>query len=353
VKKKILHILLPDKFTIPFIRLINKEFNQEEHLFLCCSEPGKDLLQSASNIQFLLNPYRKNFYRNSRIFYKSIKEASKIILHGTPILYAFLLAPRYLRKTYWIIQGDELADELLGRKKTIFKCFHNYLNSKLLKQVYGHISHIEGESHLANRFYNSSAKFFFSPAYLSNVVDLSEYHDNINPTKNEVTKILVGNSTSPTNNHISIFEMLIPYKEENFIIYCPLSYGIHVRHRDNVIKAGKALFGEKFVPLLDFMEIDEYMEFLKKIDIAIFNHYRQEAMGITLQLLSMSKIVFMNCTTTSYMSLIERGVNVFDNNLVKQGQLFIKRDTSKNPLLIYSYYNYSSLVESWSKIFND
>jgi len=39
------------------------------------------------------------------------------------------------------------------------------------------------------------------------------------------------------------------------------------------------IFREKFKPLVDFIPFDEYLNLLAKVDIAIFNHKRQQTMG--------------------------------------------------------------------------
>jgi len=353
MQKKILHIINPDKFTIPFIQFINREFDPSEHLFLCNTKPEDKVLKANPNVKYLHNRYRKNLFKNTLIFYKCIKGADKIILHGNPILAIFILFPYILKKTYWIIYGYEF-DKTNSRKKIkINEFIHFFIKRFVLKRVNGHITHIKGDSDLANTLYRSSAKYYYSPMYLSNVV--GETKQNISKEKNKqgIKKILVGNSTSPSNNHASIFQMLMPYKESNILIYCPLSYGIFLEYRDEVIRHGKELFAEKFIPLTDFMTLDKYNSFLQDIDIAIFNHYRQEAMGITLTLLNMGKTIYMNSHTTSYRSLMERGIQVFDNNIIQKDGLFVNRDVSMNPGLVYNEYNYEKLKSSLSDIFNN
>ncbi len=147
--------------------------------------------------------------------------------------------------------------------------------------------------------------------------------------------------------------MLSPYKDDNIIIYCPLSYGIFLEYRDKVIKMGKDLFGEKFVPMTEFMKLDEYLFFINTIDLAIFNHKRQEAMGVILHLLYYGKVVYMNKNSTSFKSFKCRGFKVFDNDLIKTDGLFTKRDVYNNPEMVYAYYNYKILLKSLSDIFND
>jgi len=352
-QKKILHILDSDKFSLPFARLVNKEFNPDDHLFLFTSRPDNDLASSNSNIYYFVNPYRKNLIKNTFLFFNCVNKASKIILHGIPLLFYLFIYPWKLGKTYWIIQGYEISSEISGNTRSGSLSFQNFLKRFVLRRVYGHITHISGDSEFANTYFNSSAKFFYSPIYPSNVVS----HPVSDPKKpgaeDGITKILVGNSTSPTNSHDSIFEMLSAYKNDNIIIYCPLSYGNFPDYRNSVIRRGSELFNDKFVPLTEFMKLDEYMSLLGSVDIAIFNHRRQEAMGVTLQLLNFGKTVYMNSTTTSFKSFIERGFSVFDNDLIEKEGLYVKRDVLKNPELVSIYYNYETLLKSLSEIFND
>lgn len=352
-QKKILHIISPDKFTIPFIHFINKEFNPDEHLFLCSIKPDEKLLALTTNVTFLHSPYKKNLIRNALIFHKSILGSSQIILHGNSVLFYFMLFPWVLKRTYWIIYGYELGHSEVPGNKTEANVVHSYIKNFVLKRIYGHITHIKGDSELANILFKSSAKFYYSPMYLSNVVTKCQHEKVHRINESGVKKILVGNSTSPTNNHSEIFEMLLPYKGEDILIYSPLSYGIYSNYRDEVIRNGKNLFEEKFIPITKFMNLDEYKSFLKKMDIAIFNHDRQEAMGVTLMLLSMGKVVYMSRHTTSYRSLTERGIGVFDNALIAKDGLFKERDVSMNPNLVYHDYCYEKLISSLKIIFND
>lgn len=345
----ILHILPQNNFTIPFVHFINKEFDSNEHLFLFNAKPTDDIV-SFKNVGFLKDTSRVkyNIIRNMLLYCRSIKRASKIIIHGLPPIKYFILSPGVFKKTYWIIYGYEIYNRNDENRKS-----NKLIENFILKRIYGHLTHIKGDSELANHIYKSSAKFFYTPMYLSNIVATKNTKRSKLPARTEKLKILVGNSTAPSNNHASIFKMLLPFKENNILIYCPLSYGNYPEYRDEVIHKGRELFGEKFVPMTNLMKIEEYNFFLEEIDIAIFNHYRQQAMGVTLTLLSMGKTVFMNSQTTSYKSFIERGIKVFDNKLIEREGLFVKRDVLKNPGLVFENYNYEILKSSLALIFND
>lgn len=351
-EKKILHVLAFDKFCKPFINYINKEFDNREQTFLCATKPDDEFLASHPNVKFLHSPYRSNILRNVRIFKKCVSDAGKIILHGNPGLFYFCFFPSAIRKIYWVILGYELGESSNAAENKQSNSVHSRIKNFVLRRVRGHISHIEGDSALANVQQHSNAPFFYSPIYLSNVVP-ERIVNNLAPTPGMARNILVGNSTSDTNDHFAIFDLLKPYKDDDIIVHCPLSYGDYNNYRDAVIEKGTTIFGNKFMPLTTFMNADNYNEFLSQIDIAIFNHKRQEAMGVTLALLSMGKVVYMNCGTTAFRSLNERGIRVFDNGLIKSEGLFEGRDVRSNPERVYQNYSLARLKESWANVFNN
>ena len=133
-------------------------------------------------------------------------------------------------------------------------------------------------------------------------------------------------------------------------IYCPLSYGMYDEYKAKVIAIGKKMFGDKFIVLEKFMPFEEYKKFLAGIDVIIFDHNRQEAMGVTITLMSLGKIVYVNPHTTSYESLIRRGFKLFDNNLIATDGLKIDRDVSANVLRLKEYYSKKVFDDSWIKI---
>ena len=100
------------------------------------------------------------------------------------------------------------------------------INQLVFKRVKIHLSHIEGDSILANELLNSKASFHYSPMYYSNVVNTKDF----SPTKiNQKVRIMIGNSNSPNNNHIGIFEKMKNYTNEIESVICPLSYGNNVK----------------------------------------------------------------------------------------------------------------------------
>lgn len=337
-----LHVFIADKFTKPFCQYVSEELNLPDQCFLYLSDTMTDA-QLPQNSFRLQQPLGKHLLSNLKLFYKLGSQAGRIVMHGDTLLHFFALFPWFLKKTGWVIYGQELYSFTKAND------FRQRLKRFVLSRVRYHITHIEGDAKLANQLFGGKAQFVYSPMYLSNVVDTRQF----NPTdvsQKERLNIMVGNSTDPSNQHQSIFEMLLPRLAEIEKIYCPLSYGMYDSYKQKITELGTALFGEKFVVLDQFMPFDAYKQFLGDMDVVVFNHPRQEAMGVTLTLLSQGKIVYMNKNTTSYESLVGREFRVFDNQLIANQSLKTNRDVSENASRLNDYYSKSVFDASWRTI---
>ena len=348
MKEKILHILPANTFTMPFVDFTNKEFDSKNQFFIFTSDPGKDFTEKHKNIKVLKNRslLRFNVLSNIFLFFKYMKRSNKIILHGLPPINYFILFPWAYKKSYWVIYGYEIYPSK-GSVNHKFERIKKYI----LKNVAGHLTHIKGDSIIANKLFNSNVKFLYTPIYLSNVTLTENFTRNCF-MKNGTLNILIGNSASPTNNHLESLKQLEIYKNREINIYCPLSYGNYPEYKEKVINEGKRIFHSKFTPILKFMSREEYDKFLNKVDVVVFNHNRQEAMGVTISLLGMGKIIYMNEETTSYKSLKDRGFSVFTNEQILNDGLFKFRDVSNNLILVQSYYSPEVLKKSWEEIYH-
>ena len=110
----------------------------------------------------------------------------------------------------------------------------------------------------------------------------------------EGNNILVGNSASATNNHVELFDEIA--KEVNLDgrkIIAPLSYG-DPYYRDRVVEVGEKMFGEAFVPLIDFMPVDQYLATIRSCGFVMMNHLRQQALGNICMAMLMGAKVYLN-----------------------------------------------------------
>ncbi len=346
----IIHIMVGDKFTIPLVIELNKLFKTHQHHFLVLGQAHISNAQ-YENVSYLKSPFRRNLLQNLKIISKNFYRAELIVMHGLPVLHCFLLFPFALKKLAWIIYGGTDLYLYSGDTLNNRTVWLNRLRKFILKRVKIHLTHIEGDSKLANDFYHSKAKFIYHPVYLSNVVELNiEPYEN---KKNDSKKlnVLLGHSTDPSNNHLEIFEWLRGM--DNIQIYCPLSYGSYIEHKEKVKQKGFEIFGNRFIPIEHFMQFKEYKAFLATIDIAVFNHKRQEAMGVTLTLLSLGKEVYVNSSTTSFQSFKKRGFQIFENSLLQTEKQFLAtRNVSANHSLLEKYYSKQVWETQWKQVYN-
>jgi hypothetical protein len=113
------------------------------------------------------------------------------------------------------------------------------------------------------------------------------------PKPDQVSRILIGNSASASNQHSLVFEKLAPLAGPKVEFIVPLGYG-DAAYRATVVKRGQELLGDSFKPLLQMIPIDAYIKILGQIDAAIFYMTRQQALSNIYGLTAMGKKVFLN-----------------------------------------------------------
>lgn len=142
----------------------------------------------------------------------------------------------------------------------------------------------------------------------------------------------------------------MPFKNDDICIYVPLSYG-NKKHAQAAIQQGQQWFGDKFKPLTEFMPFDEYLLLLGTIDIAIFNHKRQQAMGNTITLLGLRKKVYVRSDTAQSEFFNSLGVHFFDINDFNLN-LLNAEDSCENNKKIKIYFSEENLKKQCTAIFS-
>ena len=134
--------------------------------------------------------------------------------------------------------------------------------------------------------------------------------------------ILLGNSAIYTNNHLEAFQILRHINIENRKIIVPLSYG-NALYADYIQAKGFKLFNESFLPLREFMPLDEYTKKMQSCGIVIMNHYRSQGVGNILAALWLGSKVYLNESNTFLHYLRRIGIRVcsIEQDLVKENKL--------------------------------
>ena len=333
------------KFTLPIIDYIIYDLKLDNHKFIVLNRDNLCNIKHK-NVVVINLPLRKSFVYKFLTFCKLVLPADKIIAHAAPFSIFFIWLPWKLKSIIWPIHG---GIDIPKPNKPIKMM--QLIDSLYKSKIGFHASHIEEDSIYTNEVLSSNSKFLYSPVYLSNVINTLKDEDGFlykGGFKNRV--VLVGNSTDPSNNHQEAFIKLATSNLNPQSVYSILSYGKYVDYKKDVIEQGYEIFGSVFKPITEFLEMNQYLELLDEVDFAIFNHERQEAMGATIQLLSLGKPIFFNDRSPAFKSLKRRGYRVFSINDLSSFKDFQELDLRINRELLMKEYTIDILNSFYTQL---
>lgn len=125
--------------------------------------------------------------------------------------------------------------------------------------------------------------------------------------------ILVGNSSTPLNNHVEAFNLLAQHELGKRKVIVPLSYGSK-NYRTAVIREGKRILGERFYPIVEFMRLEEYNRLIFQCSIVLMNNRRQMAIGNIGTMLYWGAKIFLDQVNPTYNFFRENGAHVYSMN---------------------------------------
>lgn len=336
LKNKTLHIaILEEKFILEYINFVDKNVDSKNQYYLLIKHEVynydlvSDSIYNNKNVETILYERKKEINK----LFEYMKSAKKIILHGlwkdevVSILYnnQFLL-----KKSYWIMWGGDFYSPEN----------QSYEKKEVMRKISFLITGTKGDYDLAKKWYFVEGKYIGGINYPSNIYrDIELKKDN-----NNCLNIQVGNSADPTNKHFEIFEKLEGYKSKNIKIFVPLSYG-DKKYAKEVFFKGKELFGRKFIAILNHMSLQNYNNFLNEIDIAIFNHERQQAAGNIFTLLGLGKTVYLNEKSTLYKMLDEYGF-IFYNIKNLELKYISLNDKNINKLIMKKHFSKEAISKN-------
>jgi dTDP-N-acetylfucosamine:lipid II N-acetylfucosaminyltransferase len=348
-KNKILHVCQLDKFIPPFIDFVEEHFDDfaTRHLFFVNGDTERYPYQPRSNI-VQAKPGKANQLKHLAALAKACNEADKIILHGLfnqHVVRMLALMPWVLPKCYWVMWGGDLYVYQLGERNWKWK-LREFFRRPVIKKMGHLVTYIKGDYDLAHQWYGAKGEYHECFMYTSNL-----YQDlDVPNSQHSGINILVGNSADPSNNHEEIFDKLEAFKNQNIKIFAPLTYG-NQTYAQTIIEGGLRRFGDKFEALTEQLPSEEYLKFLGDIDIAIFNHKRQQAMGNTIALLGFGKKVYIRSDVTQWGFFKDHGIIVYDIDkldICNVGDV----DMKENKYKIKSLFSEQRFIYQLSKIFN-
>lgn len=376
-----LHIMPDSVYSKSFIEFVNLHFNKDEHKFIILTDfkielEYMDNIDSFENVEVI---YYNKYAELKLYFY--VKSSKRLFVHYlTDYMCKFINDYEVWNETElnWIIWGGDLYEyidlELYDdMTREIMKYEYNYDKNIFLKNYYEKdngkyrietIKKIDNIMTVCEEDYNiikkhfhirSEMRRFFYPnplGYKNIKISLNQQY-NFKRKFNYI--ILLGNSGDPCNNHIDILYELKKFKDKNFCILCPLSYGdeSYIRY---VIKIGTELFEDKFIPLTEFLHPSEYYYILNQVDVAIMNHRRQQAVSNILALIYLRKKIYMKDMSPFNMFLNNINIITFSTDLLRQSSFeeivnYSNNTSIKNKSKLIEYFNEKNCIELWKSSF--
>ncbi len=342
--RHILHIGEVDKFTAPLFALMARHIDLNDHRILC----------RVGNFSWPMECQASLLRRKgvAWLFYFIIKSynAKKIIIHGlydSRVIFLLSLQPWLLKKCCWVLWGGDLYTYSMDERNLKWKV-KEFFRRKVIERISCVTTTVPGDFLLLNEWYSTKASFVENLMYPSHLV-----RKNINTEvrTDGIIRVQVGNSADPGNCHIEILDLLSKLQNQNFKIYCPLSYG-DFTYRDTVIEYGVSKFGSRFRPITEFMAFEAYSKYMNTIDVAIFNHRRQQGMGNIIGLMSLGKRIYLRSDITPFEFFKEKGFSVFPLDELEKLEKLSANDARKNIYLANKIFTVECLIQNWKKVFN-
>lgn len=377
---KILHLIPDEKVTDNVIENFENVFNHNIFYVL-----GNDNERTYCRIK------KKNVVFGEADFFSKEnvnKDVIAVVIHGLNYIFAKLvlqLEPKI--KVAWFAWGfdiynlPKIIDKLYAPKsiaylkknnpkfdiintikknKILRTVYYNYINKtddfytvyeKAYKRIDFLCTYIREDYDLFTRFYPNSIEYqeigYFSiNQYLAGRSDLR--------ITAKAKNILIGNSNSLENNHLDVFEVLKKCDLQGKVVV-PLSYGNDQKYKAAVLNRGSKVLGKRFYPLLDFMDREKYLKLLSDCSVAIFYHYRQQAMGNILALLYMGARVYLSKQNPVYHYLKRNGIIVFsfDDEFSMYSNTVLEKEEQKlNRDVLDIMFSNSALERQYSDLIN-
>lgn len=376
MRRKIYHIAIDEKFINTAYYQFSKATDIPNEFYILT----KDLQARLQHATLQENCYvLHNTPKEKDGLVRMIGVEDIVVFHSLiPWFYAILFALPKKTQTIWLCYGFELYNDpvyfskkeiyapqtlsYFGNKPTIIPIKENiglkvWLTSVFRNVKRGHpkdkkqraldrIDYIgtsfkEEFAALSSKLHTNKRFFEYWHYPLEQILNLEQQ-----PSATR-KNILIGNSGTPTLNHIDVFYKINQTAiAASSKIVVPLSYGLN-EYIDAVKTMGAELFGDSFYPLEDFIPLVEYNKVLREIDVAIFYNYRQQALGNIVALLYMGAKVYLSNKNPIYHFFKRMDVVIFDfdKEFVNSTSLqsLSKEEVTKNRTKLFELLNVNSL----------
>ncbi len=295
----------------------------------------------TNNFDYLI--FHSLSFENAKFLNRCKISKHKIIwlLHGYEVygLPDFKKEELYETKT---MEYFNLKNNLFEKLKNKIRPIANFFLSSYTKEIkkamkrvdYFGVPYFEEYEFLSKKFNLTSKwlKFSYYP--------LNTMQNNLISNSNN---IFIGNSASPTSNHLDVFEKLKEFAfNSNQKVISPLSYG-DKNYANEIKKIGYSIFGDRFMPLTDFLSLKQYNKLLTSCSVSIMNHKRQQSFGTFLFMVYMGANVFLNENSTIF-KFCQQNKIIVSNFKKDKIKALSKQEIAYNKKKIASLFNTKKML---------
>lgn len=351
--------MMEGKFVEKFIDFINEYYSKDENCFYIYD--NVDNCEHLTSVNDDNVEYTSNLFRSVRL--DRMSSGDKLFIHGF-FLNHFVEYGKYATKRLsrnqlvLIIYGADLYNNRYILQKNFLHpgvWLQEYKKKQLIKKIGLFMTFASPDYDLMHKWFGANGKQF-DILYPSNAnfEQLSTIR-NLDKDNNKIVRILLGNSATSTNRHEEALEWLKKYKEENIQIICPLSYGDMV-YGGQIVTKGQEIFGDKFIPVTDYMDIEDYTDLLNSVDIAVYNNNRQQATGNIEILGYLGKKIYVRSDIATWGHYVVRdGCRFFDTTLIPYMRYeefcgISREDIDYNEQYFLNIWNNDYLKTLWDKV---
>lgn len=355
--KYIVHIVFGDKFTDGYINFMRNIMNNIQHKFII--KTNEFLLSSAGDDIIIIKNY--NELAINDMLKKSIFQCDKIIVSGFFTGEKMLVRlPKYVMKKMYIqLWGGDFYPYKEGINLFHIRSFVKYVLKRIcLIRCAGIITLVQNDYDEVKRIFRINKKHFIAPmpSDPSKQINFEKLRSKQNKTKN--IRIIVGNSATESNHHQEVIDLLTNFKDDDFIVIVPLSYGDD-DYKNQIINYGHLKLNNKFIPITEYVDKDEYLELLSSCDIGIFNNDRQQGMGNISSLLQLGRKVFIREGTTMWNHYKSMGAIIHNITEIETTKplssicLLSSDEIRQNINTIERIRSMDNLKKKWQVVFDD
>lgn len=363
--KKVLHIAVDEKFIDNALQLFETT-NYQQNI-----EHSLHIIKDNANLKYVTTKHTLHsicFFK-SKEYQKEIAKYDAVIIHS---MLLFIDDTHFLKNipTLWIGWGFDYYDfictddELLMSKtksldnvKTfslLTRLKNKFINYRVMqnkKRMYKNIDYfapvLESEFDLIMRK-NNDFKFKY--------IDFN-YPIGIGEIGSKVTgnNILIGNSSTPTNNHIEVLNQLDKMKLNDRSIYLPLNYG-NMEYKERLLNEVKKLnLYENTIVITEFLDPHSYLEVLCSCNVMIMNHIRQQGLGNINLALQVGMLVFLNEKSPVYTFFKSKGACLFTTQQLNEQPNLIDfqltaEQKDKNQFIVENEFSQSTIQSKLNKL---